>query len=392
MMELVTCVLVAHERNILNFRQQLELDILIQDEGLKVAVQTAVGEGEPRLKRVRAFLAVCQALVPDGVPGVDRIVSASPQSVAESILRFKPAHAEPRTGWQWKWTLALGPSATNRVRDGVADLAAHGGVAGKVLVRRPQLYLGPLVQELANQHLPQGGKGRGGGYHGGHDGGHLEAAPGGGDEKGGWGRGKGKGGKKAKGKDKDKGKKGKDGKGKGKGKGGNDAKGKNPALPDGRPPVGEWDAWGGLAFRDGPGGGVAGGQGGAAVGAGAATPAGLVAPPVPPAFLPPPADPLSGPAHTPAGNLPARVAEAAIPTGADGSGVLKPSDTDELPDFDAEEPIVPAATPAGTPMMEDSMMEDSNASNDLDRERQKRPAEAAPLTSRKSSKSISPSR
>ena len=172
----------AHERDIKQAKQAFELDFIIKDDEVKQKAATAADNGEPKGKGIRAFKALISWLKSKGVTGCNRLSGESEHDLRASILRFKPTHSTYRTGKPWKFTLALGLGASPLVREAVAALAATGGNA-EVLVRRPLLEGGPLVQELAAAHgistKGWGKKGEDGqkGWHGGKGKGDWATAP-----------------------------------------------------------------------------------------------------------------------------------------------------------------------------------------------------------------------
>ena len=91
---------VAHEREVKELKQQAELDLLIRDEGIKLAV-VAAQQGDPAGRRVSVLKAICGPLI-GKVQGCTRIVEASNISLGESVLRLKPKKPTPREGYQWK--------------------------------------------------------------------------------------------------------------------------------------------------------------------------------------------------------------------------------------------------------------------------------------------------
>ena len=307
--ELFARVLVTHERELRQIKQQLETDFIVKNEECKLAMSTAMADGEHKGKGVRAFKALIGWLEAQAVrvAGCTRLCEASAETLTESILRFKPQFATPRDGKPWKFTLVLGVAATPLVREAVADISASGG-NDQVLVRRPLLDGGALSQQVSDWFIPARDEGKG-----------KDKDKGKGkDQKKGRGRGRGQG----QGTDKKAGK----GKDKDKGKGKDKAKG-----PDGK---GNKDAWGG--WNAGVSGGSA--PAGSAVASStldSAPPAGAGVPPaVGPA--PPAGAPKAAPKAAPRGRATAVAAAVAaieaVPAGMEGvveEGEKTEPETDE---------------------------------------------------------------
>ena len=160
----VARALTAHETTLNLAKQQLELDLLLVDEGLKQEVVDALASAGPTaVKRVVAFKVVTGRLLADEIPGGRRLAGESDQHLADSILRFKPKQAKhdtPRDGKPWVWTLAPSFGATQNFREALADLAANGGNE-RLKVRRPQVFWGPAVRALAEGVLGKDVKGKG---------------------------------------------------------------------------------------------------------------------------------------------------------------------------------------------------------------------------------------
>lgn len=140
-------LLLAHEWQLLEHAQQLQLDFLLQSAPVKAAVLTALSDGPFAGKGVRAFEAVLAALDADNCQGTGRLTGATPQELKNLVLRFRSKFPAPLDGKPWKFTLALSTSAPADLVAAVADLAAGGG-SDRVWVRRPQMYLGPMAQSL----------------------------------------------------------------------------------------------------------------------------------------------------------------------------------------------------------------------------------------------------
>ena len=160
----VARALTAHETTLNLAKQQLELDLLLVDEGLKQEVVDALASAGPTaVKRVVAIKVVTGRLLADEIPGGRRLAGESDQHLADSILRFKPKQAKhdtPRDGKPWVWTLAPSFGATQNFREALADLAANGGNE-RLKVRRPQVFWGPAVRALAEGVLGKDVKGKG---------------------------------------------------------------------------------------------------------------------------------------------------------------------------------------------------------------------------------------
>jgi hypothetical protein len=79
-------LLLAHERELKEIKQALEIDVLVVDSATKTAMQTAVTNGEPRGQRVRAFKALIPLLTREQVAGAGRFADAesSPPRQAEA--------------------------------------------------------------------------------------------------------------------------------------------------------------------------------------------------------------------------------------------------------------------------------------------------------------------
>ena len=215
---LATKAICAHETATKQAKAQLEVDFLLQDEGLKQEMADAMAAAVGNDKRVTAFKLVTTRLLADQIPGARRLSAESDEHLRDGLLRFKPQHVTAKEGKPWVWSLAPGHGITQNFREALADLVASGGNS-RVQIRRPQQFWGPAVSALAQSVL---GKEKG--------------------EKGTKGKDKGKG----KGnKDKDKGQVVTKGKGKGRGRGQGHGKGKTvdvaPAaafvVPAEAPPV-----------------------------------------------------------------------------------------------------------------------------------------------------------
>ena len=170
---LMARVLVAHDRDITDLRQALEVDVLIADEAVKIKVHQKMsdygkGKGKAQGKRLAALREVLEALKSDQVSGTNRILERSDKTLGEAVLRFKPQKESPKHGYYWKFTLALGLGCGNTVREAFSDLVASGGSA-RVLTRRPVQKLGPLVNELAGCFGIPGNKAKGKGKDKGKD-------------------------------------------------------------------------------------------------------------------------------------------------------------------------------------------------------------------------------
>ena len=133
----VVRVLAAHETALNQVKQQLELDFLVYDEGLKQELVDVVADttGNPP-KRVAAFKVVVGRLLADEIPGARRLEAETNENLAAALLRFKPKKDTPKDGFPWVWTLAPGVGVTQNFREAVSDLAAHGG-NDRLKVRRP---------------------------------------------------------------------------------------------------------------------------------------------------------------------------------------------------------------------------------------------------------------
>ena len=185
----VVRVLAAHETAVNQMKQQLELDFLVYDEGLKQELQGAMADNTgtgATPKRVTAFRVVVSRLVLDDIRGGRRLEAESNENLAAALLRFKPKKDTPRDGYPWVFTLAPGVGVTQNFREALADLAAHGGNE-RVKVRRPLPYWGPTVSALAQSVLGKDTKGKGKNK-GGKDG--KKGKGKGGKDKGGKGKGK----------------------------------------------------------------------------------------------------------------------------------------------------------------------------------------------------------
>ena len=158
----------AHEREIRELRQAQDVDFVLVSTEAKRGVQRAVVEAEPGPGvRTVAFRATLAALSSDGgdsgPPGTGRLSAASDKDLLELLLRFRPRHKEPIADRPWAWTATLALTARPTLREALADLAASGGNEA-VLLRRPQIRMGPLATALANVVYPDGkggGKGTG---------------------------------------------------------------------------------------------------------------------------------------------------------------------------------------------------------------------------------------
>ena len=163
---LVARLLVAHERELREVRQRLDIDVLLAEPHAKAAVQQAVAAApEGPGIRVAAFKAVVGVLRDADVPGSTRLSDATDADLGHLLLRFRARHREPIEGRPWKWTLSMGPGAPPSLRDAVADLAISGGCPA-VLVRRPLLRPGAMAEQLAEHLDPGKGAGRKGGKRG----------------------------------------------------------------------------------------------------------------------------------------------------------------------------------------------------------------------------------
>ena len=293
----------AHEREIREIKQQLETDVLIYDEQIKDRVYQALTGADHKQKRVAALKAVAGELIKDSLPGCNRICDASDKTLSHSVLRFSSKHKSPALNKQWKFTLALGVSATREIKEAVGELAAHGGVQGRALLRRPLPVVGSLVQSLCENELPpgKGPKAKG--------------------------KGKGKDKDKGKGKNQDRAKSGGKGYGNSKGRGNGDG-GKGGAPSGGS--TGPWDAWAQAAWPA-----PAGAPPSGTVTARAPASSGNAA--LPP---PPPAAPLAATFPGPPAATDSTAAVKAPPPYAAFPGTLLaapvPGENDELPDFDAD--------------------------------------------------------
>ena len=147
-------LVLTHENEISQLKQQLQLDFLLVHADLKKAVLAAVEHGPSVGKAVRAFKEVIAVLVADGVPGAARLRSASDQSLKELVLKFASPHKKPLEGKVWRWTLQLSTSASGPLREAVADVAAEGG-SSRVLVRRPLSRPGPMALALEALVYPE---------------------------------------------------------------------------------------------------------------------------------------------------------------------------------------------------------------------------------------------
>ena len=204
----VVRALLAHETNLNQVKQCVEVDFLLHDEGLKQSVLDTADEGAGR--RMKVFQLVTARLKADGVPGGTRLDSTSEEHLWDSLLRFKSRFDLPKEGAPWKFTLALSMGASNNFREAIADLVASGG-NDRIQIRRPQSFLGPAVAELASTVLGKSKAAKGKGK------GKAKGKEGGKSKKGSEGQVQGKGGKGGKG-----------GRGKGKGK----AKNQVPPPPE----------------------------------------------------------------------------------------------------------------------------------------------------------------
>ena len=141
-------LLLAHDADIANIRQQLELDFIVKSETVKANLVNVMADGEARGKGKRAFREVVAQLYRSSVPGTTRLYNASDTDMGNLILRFKPhPHKNPLAGKPWRFVFAMSTSAPPDLREGVAALAAAGG-DDRVIIRRPLARMGPLAREL----------------------------------------------------------------------------------------------------------------------------------------------------------------------------------------------------------------------------------------------------
>jgi hypothetical protein len=162
----------AQETTLNALRAQLELDIVVFDEGLKGRIHDELkklGEVPPR---VRAFKLVVQHWLSKGTAGSTRLSEAKDADLGALLLRFRPLFRDPAPGKPWRFTLAIGQGAGKHEREAIADLANAGG-SQEVLVRRPRQGLGKKAQDVEKRFFPERaeererkgkskGKGRGG--------------------------------------------------------------------------------------------------------------------------------------------------------------------------------------------------------------------------------------
>ena len=169
--EEVTRALVAHDRRLAELSQCVETDVLVWDDQVRQQLVECLGRDPGTNKRVAAFKLVAAHLSAKGAQGGEALSEIDDETLEESVLRFKSKHWGPKEGKPWKFTLAPALSQTSAFRTAVADAVAGGG-SDTVLFRRPQLYLGPTVQRLADDVLGKnkGKKGKGEGKKGKGDG------------------------------------------------------------------------------------------------------------------------------------------------------------------------------------------------------------------------------
>ena len=82
-------VMIAHDRDITDLRQALEVDVLIADEAVKIKVHQKMsehgkGKGKAQGKRLAALRELLEALKSDQVSGTNRILERSDETLGEA--------------------------------------------------------------------------------------------------------------------------------------------------------------------------------------------------------------------------------------------------------------------------------------------------------------------
>ena len=160
--QLVVTTLLAHEIQLGEQKQALDVELLLWDEKLKDEVHTAwTDPNATGDKRVTVIQLIADRFVTDGVPGGKRLRAETKEHLADSVVRFRAKpFKEPKEGKPWRFQLTPSLAQTDNFRSALSDLVASGG-NDKVMVRRPQIRVGPAVSELAEKVLGKSkGKGK----------------------------------------------------------------------------------------------------------------------------------------------------------------------------------------------------------------------------------------
>lgn len=105
-------LLVAHDLDLASVRQQFELDFSVISEIVKLAVQTAVADGEPNGKALSALQAAMAAMKDQCVTGTTRLTSTDDGDLQRLVLGLGAMHDHPLQGQPWRWTPKVGQAAT----------------------------------------------------------------------------------------------------------------------------------------------------------------------------------------------------------------------------------------------------------------------------------------